>query len=148
MGFPASLEENARAYFNQKRVYEEDLKTFLASLKGKPPKNVEFCLTTVRVFLMENGIDLPVAFWRRLKGRRSGTRALLLGKVPSNAELRRILSHMDVKDKSLFLVLASSGMRRGEEPTRSLQGSLGMGPLEVIACGRAVIAYVSSEYSE
>jgi hypothetical protein len=38
----------------------------------------------------------------------------MLDKVPSNAELRRILSHMDVKGKSLFLVLASSGMRIGE----------------------------------
>jgi len=114
LGFHASLEENARVYFSQRRVYEEDLKTFLASLKGKPPKSVDICLTAVRVFLMENGVELPVAFWRRLKGRRRGTRALMLDKVPSNAELRRILSHMDVKGKSLFLVLASSGMRIGE----------------------------------
>ena len=114
LGFNATLEENARAYFSQKRVYEEDLKTFFVSLKGKPPKSVDICLTAVRVFLMENGVEFPVAFWRRLKGRRRGSRALMLDKVPSNAELRRILSHMDVKGKSLFLVLASSGMRIGE----------------------------------
>jgi hypothetical protein len=34
LGFNATLEENARAYFSQKRVYEEDLKTFFVSLKG------------------------------------------------------------------------------------------------------------------
>ena len=114
LGFQGSLEENVSAYMSQKRNYEEDLKAYFVSLKGKPPKSVDICLTAVRMFLMENGVELPALFWRRLKGRRKGSRALMLDKVPSNAELRRILSHMDVKGKSLFLVLASSGMRIGE----------------------------------
>jgi len=114
LGFKGTLEENAEAYMSQKRNYEEDVKAYFASLKGKPPKSVDICLTAVRMFLMENGVELPAIFWRRLKGRRKGSRALMLDKVPSNAELRRILSHMDVKGKSLFLVLASSGMRIGE----------------------------------
>lgn len=114
LGFKGSLEENAETYMSQKRNYEEDLKTYFISLKGKPPKSVNICLTSVKMFLMENGVELPALFWRRLKGRRKGSRALMLDKVPSNAELRRILSHMDTKGKSLFLVLASSGMRIGE----------------------------------
>ncbi|MEM3798127.1 MAG: tyrosine-type recombinase/integrase [Candidatus Bathyarchaeia archaeon] len=114
LGFKASLEENAKAYLSQKRNYEEDLKAYFISLKGKPPKSVDICLTAVKMFLMENGVELPALFWRRLKGRRKGSRALMLDKVPSNAELRRILSHMDAKGRSLFLVLASSGMRIGE----------------------------------
>ncbi|MEM3538325.1 MAG: tyrosine-type recombinase/integrase [Nitrososphaerales archaeon] len=114
MGFSGSLEDNAKAYLSQKRNYEENLKVYLIILKGKPPKSVDICLTAVRMFLMKNGVELPVLFWRRLKGRRKGSRALMLDKVPSNAELRRILSHMDAKDKSLFLVLASSSMRIGE----------------------------------
>lgn len=68
----------------------------------------------MRTFLLENDVELPARFWRRLKGRRKGSRALMLDKVPSNATLRRILSHMDVKGRALFLVLASSGMRIGE----------------------------------
>jgi integrase len=114
LGFEGSLEENAKAYLSQKRNYEEDLKAYFVSLKGKPPKSVNLCLTAVKMFLMENSVELPALFWRRLKGRNKGTRALMLDKVPSNAELRRILSHMDVKGRSLFLVLASSGMRLGE----------------------------------
>ena len=39
---------------------------------------------------------------------------MLLDKVPSNAELRRILTHMDAKGRALFLTLATSGMRIGE----------------------------------
>lgn len=114
LGFKGDLEYNARAYFSQKRNYEEDVKTYFMSLKGKPPKTVSLCLSAVKMFLLENGVELSALFWRRLKGRRKGSRALMLDKVPSNTELRRILSHMDIKGKSLFLVLASSGMRIGE----------------------------------
>ena len=155
LGFQGSLEENAEAYMRQKRNYEEDVKTYFASLKGKPPKSVNICLTSVKMFLMENNVELPVLFWHRLKGRNKGTRALMLDKVPSNAELRRILSHTDVKGKSLFLVLASSGMRIGEalklkvedvdltsEPAKiNIRG-------EYTKTGNPRIAFISSEAKE
>jgi integrase len=114
LGFKEGLELNAKTYFSQKRNYEEDLKAYLVSLKGKPPKTVNVCIVAVKMFLMENGVELSALFWRRLRGRRKGTRALILDKVPSNAELKSILSHTDIKGRSLFLVLASSGMRIGE----------------------------------
>ncbi|MEM3511174.1 MAG: site-specific integrase [Candidatus Jordarchaeales archaeon] len=63
---------------------------------------------------MENGIELLALFRRRLKGGRKSSRALMLDKAPSNAELRQILNYMDAKGRSLFLVLASSGMRISE----------------------------------
>jgi len=157
LGFKGSLEENAEAYFKGKRSFEEDVKTYFIQLqKAKtPPKSVDICLTAVKMFLMENGVELPAIFWRRLKGRRKGSRALMLDKVPSNAELRRILSHMDVKGKSLFLVLASSGMRIGEalklkvedvdltsEPPRiNIRG-------EYTKTGNSRIAFISSEAKE
>jgi len=155
LGFKGSLEENAEAYFRQQRNYEEDVKTFFTHLRGKPPKSVHNALVSVKMFLMENGVELPALFWRRLKGRNKGSRALMLDKVPSNAELRRILSHMDVKGKSLFLVLASSGMRIGEalklqiedvdlttEPARiNIRG-------EYTKTGNPRIAFISSEAKE
>jgi integrase/outer membrane murein-binding lipoprotein Lpp len=155
LGFKGSLEENAEAYMRQKRNYEEDVKTYFASLKGKPPKSVNICLTSVKMFLMENGVELSALFWRRLQGRNKGKRALMLDKVPSNAELRRILSHMDVKGKSLFLVLASSGMRIGEAlklkvedvdltsdpPKINIRG-------EYTKTGNPRVAFISSEAKE
>lgn len=54
LDFKASLEEGAQAYLSQKRNYEEDLKTFFVSLKGKPPNSVNICLAAVKMFLMEN----------------------------------------------------------------------------------------------
>lgn len=114
LGFKGELEAVVEAYLAGKRNYEEDVSRFFASLKGKPPKTVGLCMAAVRTFLLENGIELPALFWRRLRGRRKGSRALMMDRIPSNVELRRILSHMDVKGKALFLVLASSGMRIGE----------------------------------
>jgi integrase len=157
LGFKGSFEENAEAYFKEKRNFEEDVKTYFIQLqKAKtPPKSVNICLTSVKMFLMENGVELPMIFWRRLKGRRKGSRALMLDKVPSNAELRRILSHMDIKGKSLFLVLASSGMRIGEclkltvedvdltsDPARiNIRG-------EYTKTGNPRVAFISSEAKE
>lgn len=114
LGFKGDLRESARIYLSQERNYEEDVAKYFMSLKGKPPKTVDISLSAVKMFLMENGVELPALFWRRLKGRRRGSRALMMDKVPSNMELRRILSHMDAKGRSLFLTLASSGMRIGE----------------------------------
>jgi len=155
LGFKASLEENAEAYFKEKRNYEEDVKTYFASLKGKPPKSVNICLTSVKMFLMENGVELPALFWRRLQGRNKGKRALMLDKVPSNAELRRILSHMDVKGKSLFLVLASSGMRIGEALKLKVEDvDLSSDPArinirgEYTKTGNPRVAFISSEAKE
>jgi integrase len=155
LGFQGSLEENAEVYMSQKRNYEEDVKTYFASLKGKPPKSVNICLTSVKMFLMENNVELPVLFWHRLKGRNKGTRALMLDKVPSNAELRRILSHTDVKGKSLFLVLASSGMRIGEALKLKVEDvDLTIEPAKInirgeyTKTGNPRIAFISSEAKE
>lgn len=71
-------------------------------------------LAAVRSFLIENDVELPQKFWRRLIGRARGSRALTHDKIPSNVELRRVLMHTPVQGKALFLLLASSGMRIGE----------------------------------
>ena len=108
------LEEHAERYFNEKRDYEQDIQNFLVAISDKPPKSVRLCLTAVKTFLIENDVELPAKFWRRLIKRVRGSRALTLDKVPSNVELRRIIMHMPVHGKALFLTLASSGMRIGE----------------------------------
>ncbi len=107
------------------------------------------------MFLVENGAELPAIFWCRLKGRNKGSRALMLDKVPSNAELRRILSHMDAKGRSLFLVLASSGMRIGEALKLKVEDlDLTSDPLrinirgEYTKTGNPRIAFISCEAKE
>jgi integrase len=113
-GDEGRLEEHAERYFMEQRNFEEDIQSFLAAVKDKPPKTVKLALSTVRTFLVENDVELPEKFWRRLRRRVKGARALTMDKVPSNAELRQIIMHMPIQGKALFLALASSGMRIGE----------------------------------
>ncbi|MEM3384623.1 MAG: site-specific integrase [Nitrososphaeria archaeon] len=108
------LEVQAEKYFSEKRNYEDDVERFFQTINDRPPKTIKHYLSAVKMFLLENGVDLSERFWRRLRRRIKGTRALTLDKVPSNEELRKILSHMDLKGKALYLFLASSGMRIGE----------------------------------
>lgn len=101
-------------YFKQKRDYEEDIRKFFAEIKNRPPKTIRLMLSAVRTFLSENDIELPEKFWRSIRRKIKGRRALTIDEIPSNEQLRRIISHMDVKGKAFFLTLASSGMRIGE----------------------------------
>ncbi|MCD6530740.1 tyrosine-type recombinase/integrase [Candidatus Bathyarchaeota archaeon] len=105
---------SADEYFEEKRNYEEDIRTFFNAIKHRPPKTVQLFLSAVRTFLVENDVELSERFWRSLRRRKKGSRALTMDKVPSNAELRRIITHMPVQGRALFLTLASSGMRIGE----------------------------------
>ena len=114
-GKSGQLEEKADKYLSDKRNIEGDLANFQNSLKGRPPKTINLYITAIRTFLIENNIELSQAFWKRL-GRRRGrsNRARTLDKVPSNKELKTILSHMPIQGKSLYLLLSSTGMRIGE----------------------------------
>ena len=109
-----NLEVLADRYFVEGRDYEADVQNFMVRLKGLAPKSVKLKLSAVRVFLIENEVDLPQRFWRRLRSRVKGSRALTIDKVPGNAELRSIISHLPEHGRALFLTLASSGMRIGE----------------------------------
>ncbi|MGD0329828.1 MAG: site-specific integrase [Nitrososphaeria archaeon] len=110
----SKLEDQVEKYFSEKRDIEEDIDKFLQSISTKPPKSIRLMLSSVKVFLIENDIELSDKFWRRLNNRVKGTRALTLDKVPSNEELKQILAHVNVQGKALFTILASSGMRIGE----------------------------------
>ena len=57
----------------------------------------------MRISLRERR-EASALFWRRLKGGRKGSRALLVDKVPSNAELRKMLSHLDIKGQGFILL--------------------------------------------
>jgi len=146
------LEQYVEHYFTEKRDVKEDIQNFFAAIKGKPPKSVRLMLAAVRSFLIENDVELPTKFWRRLLGKVRGSRALTLDKVPSNRELRRILMHMPTQGKTLYLCLESSGMRIGEALKLQLDDvELDEEPCKVnirgeyTKTGNPRIAFVSSE---
>jgi len=149
------LADLVEKYFHEERDHEEDMRNFLVSLKGMAPKTVKLRLSAVRIFLIENDVELPGKFWRRLRGRVKGSRALTLDRVPSNLQLRRIMMHLPVQGKSLFICLTSSGMRIGE----ALQLQLGDLDLnadparvnirgEYTKSGNSRVCFISKEASE
>lgn len=138
-----------------KRNYEEDIQNFLVAIKDKPPKSIRLMLAAVRTFLIENDVELSPKFWRRLRRRIKGSRALTLDKVPSNVEFRKILMHMPVHGKALYLTLESSGMRIGEALQLELDDlALDKVPVKVsirgayTKTGNPRIAFISGEAKE
>lgn len=108
------LEELAERYVREQRDHKTDLQGFLAKLNNRPPKTIRTYFSAVRVFLVENEIELSQRDWRHLTRRINGSMARTMDTVPSREELRRILAHLPINGKALYLTLLSSGMRIGE----------------------------------
>jgi len=113
-GEARNLDQQAEEYFSPDRDYEEGVKRFLQSIDELAPKTVRLKISAVKMFLIENDVELGQKFWRRLKRKIKGSRALTIDKVPSNEEIKKIVLHLPIHAKALVLTLASSGMRIGE----------------------------------
>jgi len=149
------VEEIADEYFRQARDYEEDVKKYFITFKDRPPKTVTLKIAVVKVFLTENKVDLPQSFWRSLKKKVKGNRAVTIDRVPSNIELRKILMNLPTNGRALFLTLASSGMRIGEAlQLRPADVDLTSDPAKVkiqrayTKTGNSRIAFISKEAVE
>ena len=120
-GEEGSLEEKADRYFTEQRDVEEDIQTFLNNIKTVAPKSIKLRLASIKTFLLENDVELPQKFWRKLGRKIKGSRALTLDRVPSTEELRSIFCHMPIQGSALYQFLTSSGMRIGEALQIQLQ---------------------------
>jgi len=149
------LEQKARQYFREGRDYQKDVELYFQSKKNEAPKSRRLRVSVLRVFLLENGVELPALFWRRLRDRIKGSRALTMDRPPTTEELRKILNLMDIKGKALFLVLASSGMRIGEALKLRVEDfELDKDPARInirgayTKTGNSRVAFISSEAKE
>ena len=111
---PENLDEMAQKYFNPERNYEQDIQKFLKSLNGQAPLSIKLKLSSIKTFFIENEVELPLKFWRKMGHKIKGSRALTLDRIPTNTELKKILLHMPIQGKAVYLCLESSGMRIGE----------------------------------
>src|SRR2546428_9535762 len=104
---PGNLEQAAIEYVGSRagnvEAYKLDVERFYASMKDRPPKTIQSRLSHVKMFLLRNHIDPGQLFWKDLKRKIRGTRAVTVDSVPTNKELRDILSHLPVHGKALFL---------------------------------------------
>jgi integrase len=104
----------ADRYMRDTRDCKSDILAFLQYISKNPPKTTRSQISCVKTFLIENDVELPDKFWRRVSRRIKGSRARTRDKVPSTAELRNIVMHLPIRGRALTLLLVSSGMRTNE----------------------------------
>jgi len=114
----SALEEFADRYLQERngkpQQIMEDIQAFAVTIKDTPPKTRRTYLGAIKIFLLENGIELPQLFWRRLRGRIKGNEPVSEETVPNKLVLRSVMMHLPAAGKALFITLVSSGMRIGE----------------------------------
>ena len=82
---------------------------------NRSPKTVRTYIAAVISYYKDQGIKIPEERWRRLRRRViPKDRAITFDKGGTHEEWRRILLHMSIKGRSLFLFLLSTGARIGE----------------------------------
>ena len=115
--FFSVINKNPESYFNEKQDYKTDVVRFAQIIADRPPKTYYVYLSAVKKFLQRNEIDLKASFWQDLKtvsSYKRSRRALTEDRIPTNKELRKILNHCSLREKTILLMLLSSGMRIGE----------------------------------
>ena len=149
------INANADNYFTKQKTdkdYENDLRTFWQSLNGRPPLTIRNAVSAVKSFYLHNDIELKTKFWKEISKRTKGNRATMIDIVPTNIQLKQILTHADALSSSLFLVLSSSGMRIGEVCQITVNDvNLNLNPVKITVqgdytkTGNSRIVFISNE---
>ena len=109
-----TMNSEPEIYFTKERNYKKDIEDFWDTIIDKPPYSRNAIISCVKMYFMRNGVDISELFWKDLKKSGRGKRAVSREKVPTNQELRRILTHGGTLERACFLMGSSSGMRIGE----------------------------------
>ncbi len=112
--FKAIKVKNPSNYFTQDRDYKADLEEYNRNQKGLPPLSRKVALSVVKSYFDWNEIAIPNKTWKSLKGKIKGSMAWTMDKAPTNHILKQILLHGTVREKAVFLIGSSSGMRIDE----------------------------------
>ncbi len=92
---------------------------YAKKIEDKPKKTQKTMLSILKKFLTRNRIDIPELTWEDLQIRnnlkKGGSRPLTKKETPTGNDLKKILSYATgVKSRSLFVLLASTGLRIDE----------------------------------
>lgn len=101
-------------YFKEKRDYIKDVTEYWNHNLEKAPLTAIARLSCIKLFFEENDVEIPNKIIKQLKRKRKGNKPVTLDRIPTNQELKQILSHGEAKAKALFLFASSSGMRIDE----------------------------------
>lgn len=115
------LKQPPELYLQQNNNFKKDIENYYESMYklNVPPKSRKCALASIKVFMLYNlpNYDnrLPPSFWFKLShGLYRGSNAEVNDKVPTVDTLRKILIGANLRSKTLFMMLATSGMRIGE----------------------------------
>jgi len=101
-------------YFDDGRDYGQDLLDYYSNLKKYAPLTRTAKINTVKFFLEDNDVQLSKKVKKKLRQKLKGARAITLDIIPTNKELKQILSHGEIKAKAIGLLGSSSGLRLDE----------------------------------
>ena len=110
------FEKLAEEYLNSEREFGKDLLNFTSFLAkaGTPPHTANLYIVAVKEWFVWNGIEIPQNILKQLKHKKPKGGAVTEEEIITKDILRKILSNCDIKGKSLFILLASTGMRLNE----------------------------------
>jgi integrase len=111
--FFENIKADPKTYFKDGRDYQQDLLDFWLSLKEYAPCTRSGKITAIRQFMEENDVIIARKTWNIIKRQKKAI-PRNIDHVPTPQELKSILTHGGLKEKALFLVMASSGIRIDE----------------------------------
>ena len=114
------IKKDPETYFDNKedryKEYEKDMWNFIKTLEkeNKAPLSIKVSCTAVRQFMKKNRFHFDGVELDEFAMHYSGGTLADKPKEVSSDDIKVILSNADLRLKTLYLFMASSGMRRGE----------------------------------
>jgi hypothetical protein len=96
-------------YFSDSRRYETDIMRYIEHMRqqGLSDKSIISKLGAIRLYLGDNGVELPRRFWKRLK---FSSVPITPDRLFTKDELKQIFTHLDVLGKSMFFIQLCAGL--------------------------------------
>ena len=112
------VNENPEGYFKKydTKTLKDHLFKFIEAIENKPPRTQTNLLSSIKKYFDRNDIEIKPSVWEDLKIRNNLKRARSITKkaTPTIQDLKTILSYSNLKQKTLFLFCATTGLRIGE----------------------------------
>ena len=115
--FFETINKNPNTYINKNKnyeSYEEDIKLFHKAIYHHTPRTITNYIMGVKMFLEEYKIYLDKHFWKKLKKRGKGNKPVTHDIIPTVSTVKKILLYSNLMERTIILILLSSGIRIGE----------------------------------
>lgn len=105
--------DDPNRYLISKRDYVKDIWDLAYAIENRPTKTQATIISCVKKFLIRNGVDIKEMEWEDIRTRSNLGRARAITEkiIPTANQLKQILSHGNIKSRTLFTFLAATGCR-------------------------------------